>query len=105
MRRDATGDELEARRYDTGCATVYALPWPVDADTRTVYVRHHVEDDHAGAYDVGEAAEGTLDALETVAWRVETVDILNTPAWPLTAADGDDNTPPADTPATAGRAD
>jgi hypothetical protein len=90
----SASDEVRPRRYDTPRASVYSFPWPLDGDTRTVYVRNHVEDDHAGDYDVGEAAEATLDALEGVAWRVEDVDILDTPAWPVTAeaADADEAT-------------
>lgn len=100
-----TDDELAARRFDTARATVYALPWPLAGDTQAVYVRHHVEDEDAGDYDVGEAAAATLDALETVAWRSETVDILETPAWPLTAAEGDDSAPAEGAAPMAGGAD
>jgi hypothetical protein len=105
MRPAAAGAELEARRFDTARATVYELPWPVDGDTQAVYVRHHVEDEDAGDYDVGEAAEATLDALERVAWRSETVDIMNTLAWPLTASEGDDSAPAEGAAAVPGGAD
>jgi hypothetical protein len=100
----SASDEVRPRRYDTPRASVYSFPWPLDGDTRTVYVRNHVEDDHAGDYDVGEAAEATLDALETVAWRVEVVDILDTPAWPVTADGADADTTPADDTRVAGNA-